>query len=129
MKTLKFAAYLFYRYYSGGKRPDSTPHFRTVLSLTLIGFIHLFQLLIIVNKVNLIPISQGDAKIYKRWVMFCIMLPIAILVALLVPKKELVGLQNVYQDKPEVVRKGNRNLILYIVVNFFLIFILAVLLN
>ena len=129
MKTLKFAAYLFYRYYSGGKRPDSTPHFRTVLSLTLIGFIHLFQLLIIVDKVNLIPISQGDTKMYKRWVIFCIMLPIAVVVALLVPKNELLALQSVYRDKPELVRKGNRNLIIYIVVNFCLIFILAVLLK
>ena len=53
------------------------------------------------------------------------MLPIGLVVALLVPKKELVNLQSVYQDKPELVRKGNRNLIVYIVVNFCLIFLLA----
>ena len=129
MKTLKFAAFLFYRYYSGGKRPDTTPHFRTVLSLTFIGFIHLFQLLIILDKVNLIPIGEADGKMYKRWVMFCIMFPIAIVVALLFPKKEMVSLQSLYQDKPELIRKGNRILIVYIVVNFCLIFLLAVLLK
>jgi hypothetical protein len=129
MKTLKFAAFLFYRYYSGGIQPDSTPHFKTILSLTFIGFIHLFQLLIILDKVNLIPISEADGKMYKRWIMFCIMFPIAIVVALLFPKKELVTLQSFYQDKPELVRKGNNFLIAYIVVNFSLIILLTIILK
>lgn len=67
MKKLKFTAFLLYRYYSCGKRPDATPHFRTLLSLIFIGFIHLFQLLIILDKEILIPISKADGKMYTRW--------------------------------------------------------------
>ncbi len=69
MKNEKFTAFLFYRYYSEGKWRDSTPYFRTILSMTLLAFLRLFQILILLNKVDIIPITESD-KLTKRIVMF-----------------------------------------------------------
>jgi hypothetical protein len=127
MKTIKFAAFLFYRYYKSGKRPSSIPHFETIGSMTLLAFFHLMQLLILIDKVDLIPIKRNDGQGQKRLVIFCIMLPIALTLAVLIKKVHLEKMIDDYMDKPEVITRGNRVLITYIILSFAAIFALALL--
>ncbi|HYF33453.1 MAG TPA: hypothetical protein VD993_20150 [Chitinophagaceae bacterium] len=125
MKTIRFAAFLFYRYYSEGRRPDSAPFFRTLLSMTLLGFIHLMQVLIIFDKVDLIPISSSDGKGTKRFIIFLVMLPIYVLLQLLIKKTDLEALKERYANHWDKVFNGNVWLIVYMILSFSSIFILA----
>jgi hypothetical protein len=127
MKTIKFAAFLFYRYYSGGRRPDSTPFFRTKLSMTLLGFMHLMQLLVILDKVNdYIPTSTSYGRGMNKIIMFFVMLPIYFLVSLLIKKKDMDELDEKYAYDWDKVFNGNVWLVVYIIVSFALIFVLAI---
>jgi hypothetical protein len=125
MKTIKFAAFLLYDYYSGGRRPDSTPYFRTIASMTLFGFMHLMQLLIVVNRVNILSISASDGKGTKRIIMFFVLLPIYILLAFLIKKKDLENLKHNYACNWDKVFTGRVWLIVYSILSFSFIFILA----
>ncbi len=126
MKTIKFAAFLFYRYYSGGRRPDSAPFFSTMLSMTLLGFMHLIQVLIIFDKMDLISISPTDSKGTKRFIIFLVMLPIYLLLNLLIKKKDLEEVKERNEYNWDKVFNGNVWLIVYMILSFALIFVLAV---
>ena len=70
MKLIKFVAFLFYRYYSEGKWASSIPYFRTMATMTFLGYINLFQILIILNKVDLLGISLSDSRGTKKVILF-----------------------------------------------------------
>lgn len=126
MKPIRFVAFLFYRYYSCGRWPDSNPYFRTMCSLTLLAFIHLIQVLIILDQVSLIPINDSDGKGVKRMVIFFVMLPIYLLMTRLVKKKQLEEMKEEYSYSWDKVFKWNVWLVVYIILSFSFIFILAV---
>jgi hypothetical protein len=125
MKLIKFVAFLFYRYYSEGKRPDTIPYFRTMCSMTLLGFMHLFQILIIFHKVDFMGISPSDSKGIKKIIIFFLTLPIYFLFTALIKKKELEKMREEYAYSWNKVFNWNVWLIVYIILSFSSIFILA----
>lgn len=125
MKPIRFAAFLFYRYYSGGRRPDSSPYFRTMCSMTVLAFMHLMQILIVFDKMSLIPINASDGKATKRIIFFMIMLPIYLLMTQLVKKKQLDQMKEEYSYSWDKIFNWNVWLIVYMISSFSLIFILS----
>jgi len=93
--------------------------------MTLLTYFHLFQILIILDKVNLISIDYYDDKVTKRLVMFSIMLPIYLAMTRLFRKADIDPLREKYDYDWDKVFKGNIWLIVYIVFSFSFIFILA----
>ncbi len=124
MKTIKFLGYLFYRYYSKGSRAN-IPYFSTMCSMTLLGFMHFMQIFIMLDKVSLIPINSSDDKLTKRLLVFLVMLPIYFVMTLLFKKSDIEPLKVKYDYNWDKVFEGNVWLIVYIIVSFALIFILA----
>lgn len=125
MKTIKFVGYLFYRYYSKGSR-GNIAYFSTMCTMTLLGFMHLMQILILLNKVDIIPINSSDDKGTKRIIMFVVMLPIYFVVTFLFKKSDIEPLKKKYEYNWDKVFKGNVWLIVYIIASFASIFILAI---
>ena len=126
MKTIKFTGYLFYRYYLKGPRA-SIPYFSTLCSMTLLGFMNLLLILILLDKVDLIPINLSDGKGTKQIVIFWVMLPIYLAMTFLIRKKDLVAVKEEYDNNWDKVFKGNVWLVLYIIASFASVFIAAVL--
>ena len=58
MKTIKFTAYLFYKYYSTGGT-KSIPYFSTLCALAMIVILHVFQILVIFNGMDLLPATSA----------------------------------------------------------------------
>jgi hypothetical protein len=124
MKTIKFVGYLFYRYYSKGSRA-SIPYFSTMGSMTLLGFMHLMQILILLNKGGFIPINNTDDKLTKRIIIFFVMLPIYFLMTRAFKKSDIELLKKKYDNNWDKVFSGNVWLIIYCILSFSLIFVLA----
>jgi len=124
MKTIKFVGYLFYRYYSKGPRA-SIPYFSAICSMTLLGFMHLMQILILFNKVNLIPINSDENKLTKRLIILIFMLPIYFIMTRLFRKKDIEPLKEKYDYNWDKVYSGNVWLIIYIIISMTLIGILV----
>ena len=124
MKTIKFVGYLLHSYYSKGPRA-TIPYFSTMMSMTLLGFMHLMQILILLNKVDIIPIDPSDNKTTKRVIMILVMLPIYFLMTRLFRKSDIESLKEKYDNNWNKVFSGNVLLVIYMVLSFTLIFILA----
>ena len=128
MKTIKFVGYLFYRYYSKGPRA-SIPYFSALCSMTTLGFFHLFQIMIVFNKVYLIPINVGDDKFSKRIAILLVMIPIYLLMTRLFKKNDIHLMKEKYELNQDKISRGNISLIAYTIISFAFIFILATLKN
>lgn len=113
MRVIKFIAFLFYRYYStGGTR--RIPYFSTLGALVMMLYIHLFQILILINRVDdIIPGGGNEARPIKY-------LKMALFFALFIKKKELQ--QMAYS--PSTIKKGYVWLILYLVASFTVLILL-----
>jgi hypothetical protein len=129
MKTIKFTAFLFYRYYSTGRWAGSTPLLRTRLSMTLLGFIHLIQVLIIFHRTDFIPFKSSDNIWWKRFIMLLVLLPIYLLVAAITKKDDIDQLSEEYKYNWDKVFNGNVFLIVYIILSFALTIILAIIMK
>lgn len=126
MNLLKFVAFLFYRYYSEGKWASSIPFFRTLTSMTLLVYIHLLQLLIIFNRVDLLPLKSSDSIMLKKFTMFLIFLPIYFILSAFIKKDELIEIKNEYEYKWDKVYDANVRLILYIILSMATLIILII---
>ena len=120
MKTIKFAAFLFYRYYQKGPT-SSIPYFSTIGAMAMLLFMHLFQILILTKKVEtFIPIKPTDDRLTKYIIMFFVMAPLFLLLALTIKKEELKNLK--YSEAK--VRTGNILLVCYIISTIIVLFTL-----
>lgn len=120
MKTIKFVAYLFYRYYSTGPLSD-IPYFSTLCALVMLFGLHLFQVLVFFDGMSFIPTDGRQTKITNFLQMALFLVPIFLLFAILIKKSEL---QEMHYDAMKV-RKGNIFLVVYIILSFaFLIFLI-----
>lgn len=95
--------------------------------MTLLGFMNLLLILILLDKVDLIPINLSDGKGTKQIVIFWVMLPIYLAMTFLIRKKDLVALKEEYDNNWDKVFKGNVWLVLYIIASFASVFIAALL--
>ncbi len=125
MRTIKFVSYLFYSYYSKGPRVN-IPYFRTICSMTFLGYLHFLQILILLDKVNLIPINYAGNKLAKRLIIFFVMLPIYLLMTQVFKKSDIESLKEKYDYNWDKVFKGNVWLVIYFLLSMALIFILAI---
>jgi hypothetical protein len=120
MKTVKFVAYLFFRYYSTGPRKE-IPYFSTVAALAVLFYIHLVQVLIIFNGMNLIPGKGDGSRIWEYFKMALFITPVFLLIMLFIRKPELQVMH--YDDQK--IKQGNINLVVYIILSFaFMIFLI-----
>ena len=119
MRIIKFAAFLFYRYYSTGHTSD-IKYFSTLCALTLLSFIHVFQLLILFDIIWIIPQGHKN-KISTRLEMVLFLLPIFLIFRLLIREPELKQMNYA----PRVIKRGYLWLIVYAVISFALFGILA----
>jgi hypothetical protein len=83
------------------------------------------QLLIAIDKVNIIPIDSNDGKGTKKIIMFFVMIPIYFLISVVIKKKDLEDLGERYRYKWDRVFDSNVWLIVYIILSVALTFILA----
>jgi hypothetical protein len=119
MKILRFVMYLFYRYYSTGGTAR-IPYFSALCAVVFLIYIHIFQVLIVLNRVNLLPMEDGDLKIEKYGKLALFLLPIFLIVARLVKPKDL---KHVVYDSVKI-KKGGIYLVIYIVLSLALLFVL-----
>ena len=121
MKTIKFVAFLFYRYYSTGPTKD-IPYFSTLCALTMIAYLHLMQLLVVTHQVDIIiPIKSTDTKATKFLIMSLVFLVILFPLSMLIKKEELKSM-SFPSDK---IKRGNIFLIIYIILTMAVLIILA----
>lgn len=118
MKTIEFVAYLFYKYYSTGPT-RRIPYFSTLCALVMIIGIHLFQVLILLDRVDIIPTDGSQRKIGNFLRMALFIAPIFLIVSLIIKRSNLEKMHDHYSK--EKVKKGYVWLIGYIVISFALL--------
>ncbi|MDP4264024.1 MAG: hypothetical protein Q8941_15960 [Bacteroidota bacterium] len=123
MKTIKFVAYLFYRYYSTTKGfAKDIPYAATLGALVLLAYLHIFQIFALLNITNLIPTNGSQMKVSNYFIMGLFMLPVLIFFFAIIKKRELQRLQ--YDDKR--IKRGYIYLIGYIILSFSFLMLLAI---
>lgn len=121
MNTLKFVMYILYRYYSKGGTKD-IPYFSALCAVVLLIYIHVFQILIILDKVDaILPMKEDDDRVVKYLKLGFFLLPVFLIVYLLVRPKDL---ENASYDESKV-KRGGIYLIIYSIISFILLFVLA----
>lgn len=121
MKTLRFIMYILYRFYSKGGTKH-IPYFSALCAVVFLIYIHIFQILIILNSVDdMLPLNKGDTRITKYWKLALFLLPFFFIVAYLVKPTDL---QNVSYDEGKI-KRGGIYLIIYSIISFVLLFVLA----
>lgn len=119
MEILKFIMYLFYRYYSkGGTKRIS--YFSALCAVVFLIYIHVFQILIVFDKINLLPMEKDDTRIAKYGKLALFLLPIFLIIAYLVKPSDLKSME---LDANKL-RRAYVILVVYLIVNFILLFVL-----
>ncbi len=119
MKQLKFIMFLFFRYYSkGGTR--FIPYFSALCAVVFLLYIHIFQLLIIFDKVHLVPIKDGDIRIVQYLKFSLLFLPVFFIIASIVKKRDL---ENATYDE-SAIKTGGILLTVYIIISLIILFTL-----
>jgi heme/copper-type cytochrome/quinol oxidase subunit 2 len=119
MKTFRFTAYLFYRYYSTGPT-RGIPYFSTLCALVMLLGLHVFQILVLFNRTNLLPTSANNSRGENFIAMAWWLLPAFLVMVLLIRKSDL---QNMNYEVSKI-KKANRFLILYIITSIGLLLFL-----
>ncbi|RTL57093.1 MAG: hypothetical protein EKK37_13655 [Sphingobacteriales bacterium] len=122
MKTLKFVAYLFYRYYSKGGFTKKIPYFSTISALTLLAFIHFFQLMAFLKMTSVIPTDGSQFKISNYFKMGLFMLPFFLFLMIVIKEADL----NSYHYEYKKIKISYIALVLYIILSFSLLMFLAI---
>lgn len=123
MKTLKFVMFILYRYYSKGGTRD-IPYFSSLCAIVLLIYLHIFQVLILLDKVDeVLPMKSDDERGIKYFKLAVFLLPVFLVVAFLVKPRDLKDMQ--YDEQK--VKWGGIYLILYAISSFTLLFVLILL--
>jgi hypothetical protein len=121
MKTLKFAAYLLYRFYSKNGFAKNLPYLSTTTFLAFLLYIHIFQIFAIFNLTSLIPTDGNELKVANWLKMAMFMLPMFLIIIFLIKKEDLV---NAHYDEKKV-KRGYVYLIAYVIISFAFLMFLA----
>lgn len=123
MKTIKFAAYLFYRYYLTGAT-RAIPYFSTLCAMATLTFLHLMQILLLTNLYNTIIPSNSINKKWEGYLFWALVaIPIFLFLKLLIRESDLKKLS--YSSGK--IKKGNVLLIIYLLASMaLLIFIIEI---
>jgi len=120
MKTIKFIAFLFYKYYSKGATSD-IPYVSTLCAMGLLLYLHLVQFLAIFNALNLIPGNSSDTRVVEYFKIALFMTPLFLIIMIFIKKSELKSMQ----CEKHKIKKGYIFLIIYIILSFSLTMFLA----
>ena len=120
MKIIRFVAFLFYNYYSTGSRA-SIKYFSTLIVLTGLCFIHLLQLVIFLNKIEIISIQLPSEKAVRYISIAIIGAPIYFLLNFILQEKDLIKLKEYYDYNWDKVFNGNVLLVTYMILSFALL--------
>ncbi len=116
MKTIKFTAYLFYRYYS--KHIDYYGKYgHTIMSLVILLFLHLIQLLLFINNSTIFSYFLSPNKLADI-INFALLLSPGIILFLVFLRES--DLQTMSYDDA-LIKKGNIYLIAYIILSMALL--------
>lgn len=96
MKTLKFVAYLFYRYYSTGATKN-IPYFSTLCALVMLFGLHLFQILVLTDQMNIFPTKNTNTRSTNFFLIALFLIPVFLLMTLLFKHDELRKMH--YEEK------------------------------
>jgi hypothetical protein len=116
MKTLKFVAYLFYRYYSTGATKD-IPYFSTLCALVMLFGLHMFQILVVIDQMGMLPTKSTNTRGANFFLIALFLIPIFLLMALLVKREDL---KQIYYEEKKI-KRGYLFLILYTVLSIALL--------
>ena len=94
--------FLFYRYYSTGGT-YRIPYFSALSATVFLIYLHVFQVLIILDRVSWLPMYPSDTKIVKYGKLALFLLPIFLIIAVLVKENDLRGAD---YDEGEIRRGG-----------------------
>jgi len=112
--------YLFFRYYSTGGTKH-IPYFSALSAVVFSIYIHVFQILTIIKKVDvLLPFKRDDSRGMLYWKAILLFVPIYLIVGYLVKPKDLKNL--VYDE--EKIKHGGIFLVIYCIMNVILLFVL-----
>jgi hypothetical protein len=120
MRTLKFVMFIFYRYYSKGGTKQ-IPYFSALCATVFLIYLHIFQLLIIFDSVDLLPMKKDNDRMtnYLKFALFSA--PIFLIIAFLIKERDLKLLE--YDNQK--IRRGGVYLVIYLITSFLLLFVLA----
>ncbi len=116
MKLLRFVMFLFYRYYSKGGT-YRIPYFSALCAVVFLIYMHFFQLLIVTNAVDLLPMNKELSRAANYLKLAGFLLPVFLLVHFLVKEKALKALH--YDSS--TIKTGGIILTIYIVLSFILL--------
>jgi hypothetical protein len=119
MKTLKFAAYLLYEYYSSGPSRD-IKYLYTITSLTVLAYLHILQIVLVFDIEGILP-KKNENKWIDWLTMLILILPILLFFRFLIKERDLKAMQY----SKEVKRIGYLNLIVYGIASFGLLMVIA----
>jgi hypothetical protein len=125
MKLIRFVAFLFYRYYSGGRRPETIPLFHALCSITLLASFHVVQILILLNRVDVILTKPADNHWQQKLGIAAVFIAIFVVFSLIIKRKHMEELEERYQYEWDKIVNANVWLIVYIIMSFALIIVLA----
>lgn len=111
--------FLFYRYYSTGGT-YRIPYFSALSATVFLIYLHIFQVLIILDRVNWLPMYPNDTKIVKYGKLALFLLPIFLIIAFLVKENDL---RKADYDESKI-RRGGRYLITYVILSVIILFVL-----
>lgn len=93
---------LFYRYYSKGNT-KAIPYFSTLCAMVMLLGLHIFQLLILFNKTNILPAHSNNTRAQNYVIIALCLIPLFFLTSFLIPKKVLQRME--YDD--EKIKRGS----------------------
>ncbi len=122
MKTIKFAAYLFYRWYR--KPPQrGTPYLRTIVSLSLLSILNVLFVACLFGKGYFISKAAKYFSVDKRIIILLLVSLALTIILLLIKEKELQELDRKYETNIAKIKKGNVLLIFYCIISLVLLFL------
>jgi len=124
MKTGKFIAYLFYRYYSTGPTKD-IPYVSTLCAIVMLLGLHFFQILVLFGRLDLLPFSHQNNRVENFFITALCLVPVFILVSLVIIKSELDEMH----FEESIIRNGNKALVIYITASIAFLLLLVLFKN
>ncbi|HWB28600.1 MAG TPA: hypothetical protein VG738_24170 [Chitinophagaceae bacterium] len=119
MKILKFVAFLFYKRFYNSRSQDIA-YTRTICALVVFSYLHLIQILLILNETFWLPKRNGDNNVLVLFKDAMLCAPFFLFFIVFIGKKEL---QTVKYDQHKI-KKGYFFLVLYGILSFTLFAIL-----
>jgi hypothetical protein len=124
MKTIKFTAFLFYRYYSTGTTKD-IPYASMLCAMVMLVGLHIFQIIILFDLKNILPISIENPREMNFLIIMLCLVPIFLFFLILIKKSDL---KKLHYDSRKI-KRGNNLLVVYIVASILLIPLIALIKN